>query len=178
MMVRILRRFAISEISAVDRPAQEHAKMVLMKRDAGGEPSIEVFAKMQIEGRGTGLEKHNYVDAIAKRAAELRSPSESDAQAFAKCIVDDDLGKLLYKAMKAAPGPEVKPEPEAKPEAPTFVGPAHAKMHAKAVELRRANPHLSFEGAYAQCYADRHNVALRKQVRDEHLAAVTAQANG
>ena len=31
-MANIMRRFSISEISAVDRPAQAHAKVVLMKR--------------------------------------------------------------------------------------------------------------------------------------------------
>jgi len=38
MAKRIMEEFSISEISAVDRPAQKGAKMTLMKRDDGDEP--------------------------------------------------------------------------------------------------------------------------------------------
>jgi hypothetical protein len=37
MKRRIMRRFRLDEISAVDRPAQEHARMTLIKRNEGQE---------------------------------------------------------------------------------------------------------------------------------------------
>ena len=38
-MRRIMRAFKINEISAVDRPAQSRARMVILKRDSGGDIS-------------------------------------------------------------------------------------------------------------------------------------------
>ena len=69
------------------------------------------FAKRQVEGERTGLEKHDYLAAIEGRAAKLRADGESKEQSFTKTIVDDEIGKLLYKALKRAPGAEVKPAP-------------------------------------------------------------------
>jgi len=67
------------------------------------------FAKRQIEGERTGLEKHDYLAAIEGRAAKLRADGESKEQSFTKTIVEEEIGKLLYKALKRAPGAEVKP---------------------------------------------------------------------
>ncbi len=66
------------------------------------------FAKRQVEGEQTGLEKHDYLAAIEGRAAKLRADGESPQQAFSKTITDDEIGKLLFKALKRAPGQEVK----------------------------------------------------------------------
>ena len=69
------------------------------------------FAKRQVEGERTGLERHDYLAAIEGRAAKLRTDGESPQQAFTKVITEDEAGKLLYKALKRAPGAEVKPAP-------------------------------------------------------------------
>ena len=42
MVKRIMRAFKISEVSAVDKPAQEGARMVIMKRDSAGDISSAV----------------------------------------------------------------------------------------------------------------------------------------
>jgi hypothetical protein len=42
MVKRIMRAFKISEVSAVDKPAQEGARMVIMKRDSAGDISSTV----------------------------------------------------------------------------------------------------------------------------------------
>jgi hypothetical protein len=42
------------------------------------------FAKRQVEGERTGLEKHDYLTAIEGRAAKLRADGESPQQAFTK----------------------------------------------------------------------------------------------
>ena len=81
--------------------------------------SIVMFAKIAVnQGRSPGIEKHDFYDAIVKRADELRADSESRQQAFAKVITEDETGKLLYKAMQIAPGSEVKPAPQPSPPSP------------------------------------------------------------
>jgi hypothetical protein len=54
------------------------------------------FAKRQVEGERTGLEKHDYLAAIEGRAAKLRADGESQQQAFTKVITDDEIGRLLF----------------------------------------------------------------------------------
>jgi hypothetical protein len=46
-----------------------------------------------------------------KRAEALRADGESPQKSFVKAITEDETGRLLYQAMKIAPGGEVKPAP-------------------------------------------------------------------
>ena len=138
--------------------------------------SIVMFAKIAVnQGRSPGIEKHDFYDAIVKRADELRADSESRQQAFAKVITEDETGRLLYKAMQIAPGSEVKPV--AQPTAPSreesarLLGPAHAQMHSAAIDLQRRVPRLSYEAAYSRVYSDPNLAGLREKVRNEHLSA-------
>jgi hypothetical protein len=74
------------------------------------DPSIVMFAKIAVnQGRSPGLEKDAFYDAIVKRADALRADGESPQQSFVKAITEDETGRLLYQAMKIAPGAEVKP---------------------------------------------------------------------
>jgi len=41
MAKRIMRRFKLSEVSAVDKPAQEHARMVIMKRQGDADAALK-----------------------------------------------------------------------------------------------------------------------------------------
>ena len=104
------------------------------------------FAKRQVEGERTGLEKHDYLAAIEGRAAKLRADGESKEQSFTKTIVDDEIGKLLYKALKRAPGSEVKPAPQPAPPGRkrrrSFSGPRMRKCIRKPIDHQRANPRL------------------------------------
>jgi hypothetical protein len=140
------------------------------------------FAKRQIEGERTGLEKHDYLAAIEGRAAKLRADGESPQQAFTKVITDDEIGKLLFKALKRAPGSEVKPAPQPAPPSreaeAKLLGPAHAKMHSQAIDHQRANPRLSYESAYSRMYAHPENASLRAEINREHLAASMAAVHG
>ena len=138
--------------------------------------SIVMFAKIAVnQGRSPGIEKHDFYDAIVKRAGALRADGESPQQAFAKTIVDDPEGRLLYQAMKIAPGSEVKAAPQPAPPSPeaaaNLLGPAHAKMHSQAVDHQRANPRLSYESAYSRMYTHPDNAGLRAEINREHLAA-------
>jgi hypothetical protein len=140
------------------------------------------FAKRQVEGERTGLEKHDYFAAIEGRAAKLRADGESPQQAFTKVITDDEIGKLLFKAMQIAPGSEVKPAPQPAPPSPEaaakLLGPAHARMHSSAIDLQRRNPRLSYEAAYSRVYTDPSLAGLRDKVPNEHLGASMAAVHG
>src|ERR1700687_5622964 len=63
------------------------------------------------EGKFDALEKWQINKQIEMRANETRVAGETDAQAFARTITKDAAGQLLYKAMRVAPGSEVRPEP-------------------------------------------------------------------
>jgi hypothetical protein len=145
--------------------------------------SIVMYAKIAVnQGRSPGLEKHEFYDAIVKRAEALRADGESPQQAFAKTIVEDETGRLLYQAMKIAPGSEVKPSPQPAPPSPEaaakLLGPAHARLHSQAVDHQRANPRLSYESAYSRMYTAPENAGLRAEINREHLAASTAAVHG
>jgi hypothetical protein len=95
-----------------------------------------------------------------------------------KAITEDETGRLLYQAMKIAPGSEVKPAPQPAPPSreaeAKLVGPAHAKMHSLAVDHQRANPRLSYEAAYSRMYTHPENAGLRAGINREHLGASMA----
>jgi hypothetical protein len=147
------------------------------------DPSIVMFAKIAVnQGRSPGIEKHGFYDAIVKRAEALRADGESRQQAFTKVITDDETGRLLYQAMKIAPGSEVKPVPQPAPPSreaeAKLLGPAHARMHSQAVDHQRANPRLSYEGAYSRMYTHPENAGLRAEINREHLGASMASLHG
>jgi len=147
------------------------------------DPSIVMFAKIAVnQGRSPGLEKDAFYDAIVKRADDLRADGESHQQAFSKVITDDETGRLLYQAMKIAPGQEVKPAPQPAPPSPeaaaNLLGPAHARLHSQAVDHQRANPRLSYEAAYSRMYTHPENAGLRAEINREHLAASMAAVHG
>src|ERR1700674_1078609 len=79
-------------------------------------PSIVAFAKLQIAGHSTQLEKHHYYDALSKRADALYGDTLTREQRFTKTITEDDVGKLLFKALRAAPGVETTTAPGDTPE--------------------------------------------------------------
>jgi hypothetical protein len=81
--------------------------------------SIVMFAKIAVnQGQSPGIEKHDFYDAIVKRADERRADSESPQKSFVKVITEDETCRLLYQAMKIAPGAEVKPAPQPAPPSP------------------------------------------------------------
>jgi hypothetical protein len=142
-----------------------------------------MFAKIAVnQGRSPGLEKDAFYDAIVKRAEALRANGESQQQAFSKVITQDETGRLLYQAMKIAPGAEVKPAPQPAPPSreaeAKLLGPAHARLHSQAVDHQRANPRLSYESAYSRMYTAPENAGLRAEINREHLGASMAAVHG
>jgi hypothetical protein len=145
--------------------------------------SIVMFAKIAVnQGRSPGIEKHDFYDAIVKRADELRADGESPQKSFVKAITEDETGRLLYQAMKIAPGAEVKPAPQSAPPSreaeAKLLGPAHARLHSQAVDHQRANPRLSYESAYSRMYTAPENANLRAEINREHLAASMTAVHG
>ena len=145
--------------------------------------SIVMFAKIAVnQGRSPGLEKNEFYDAIVKQAEALRADGESQQQAFSKVITEDETGRLLYQAMKIAPGSEVKPATQPAPPSPEaaakLLGPGHAQMHSAAIDLQRRIPRLSYEAAYSRVYTDPSLAGVREKVRNEHLASSMAAVQG
>jgi hypothetical protein len=109
------------------------------------------------------------------RAAKLRANGESPQQAFAKVITDDEIGRLLFRALKRAPGAEVKLAPQSAPpsreEAAQHLGPAHARLHSMAVDHQRAHSGMSYQQAYSHLYTRPENGPLREKIKAEHMAA-------
>ena len=115
--------------------------------------------------------KSTYYNAINKRAAEIRRAGETVEKAFTRCIVDDDVGRTLYKASKQADGPEI--EGDAVQDfvaAPPTKGPAHDAMQRLADSHNRKFPDKSPAQSYASVYSDPANSELRQRVIAEHLS--------
>jgi hypothetical protein len=149
-----------------------------------GLENMLMIAKTAISTRSSmGLEKWNFIEAITKRADEIRAKGETAAQAFAKTITQDEAGRALFAASKLAPGTEVKPLPITLPLPPPPDGPAHAEMQSLAEDHLRAHPQLSSlsdggkAAAFSAVYSSPKNYALREQVKAEHLAGSLAKMN-
>lgn len=148
------------------------------------------IAKGVIEGGAPAVyPKSTFIAALRKRATAIRAAGETEAKAMTRAMTEDEIGKTLWRASKAASGPEVEPwlvpgqsETEVKPwgnsgpPKPSYFGPAHAKMQVLADDHHKANPRLTKDGAYARVYSDPANHDLREQVKAEHFAAIAKVA--
>jgi hypothetical protein len=135
--------------------------------------SILMFAKMETEGRGTGLDKSAYHDAIEKLAREIRRDGETSEQSYARAITDSDAGRLLFKAYKAAASPKVPVARLAQPE-PDVDGPAEKDMESAVEDHRKAaaakGKTLSREQAFVAVYTDPAHRGLKDRYDRETLA--------
>jgi len=94
---RILREFTITEISAVDRPAQEAAKMVLMKR---GEPDGLDKDESSFQTRVSEVAKrHGCSRMAAMRKARVEYPDE-----FEEYQAEGAVSSRLVVKREALPG--------------------------------------------------------------------------
>lgn len=117
---RIMRTFKLAEVSCVDKPAQEYATVVIMKRaeEADAKAAIikrlsevkyefdayEVMSKALDDGLFDGFEKQEIEEMILLRADEICKPKESCASAYARAIVEDGVAKVLFKAARRVTG--------------------------------------------------------------------------
>jgi hypothetical protein len=139
--------------------------------------SILMFAKMQSEGRGTGIDKTAYHDEIVKRASDTRRPGESSEKAYTRVITESDDGRLLFAAYKAAQPPA--PVFPAGVDAPQdYVGPNPKDEAVRAIlegakrvqaEARTKSVVLSDQQAWAKYYTAPEN-AREKAAYDRAVA--------
>jgi hypothetical protein len=156
-------------------PASTFSKLIT---DGSAPATLEALCKAEIRGEKTGLEKHDYIAAIQKRGDIMFSSITSPQARFAKAMTEDDTGKLLYAAAKAAPGSEVDPASatEEDPQIPDT--PALAQFRVLALDFARANPYKSPEACFTAVYTASANRQLREKAVAEQMAAARARSVG
>jgi hypothetical protein len=140
--------------------------------------TLEALCKQQIAGKDTGLEKHNYIEAIQKRGDLLFPMIASPQGRFTKAMTEDDTGRLLYAAAKAATGSEVNPASaiEEDPQIPDT--PAMAQIRVLALDYARSHPYKSKEQCFTAVYTAPANRQLREKAVAEQMAAARARSVG
>jgi hypothetical protein len=147
----------------------------LMKQDDDMDSYIEI-AKLVADGARSPITKGSWYNEITKRAAASRRADQTEAQAFAKYLETPD-GKFLYSAFKLAP------QREEADTAPTVVKastpaptPSYRKLMALADVLRKNDPSLSREQAFAKIYeSSEHGELVEADKAERRAAAMTAQ---
>ena len=201
-MRRILTKFRIEEISAIDKPAASHCRALIMKGQAAMTP-LQEFTKIETDAEAirfakrvssreieSPLSKSEWIKLIELQAeGNFTDPKLSSAQKFARYL-DTPVGRELFWAAKAAPNegaPSVSRQADfiAKAanldgddyiaKAAEMKGEAHARMHALAIDHQRATG-KPYARAYAHVYSAPENEELRNKVKSEHLSATLSGA--
>jgi hypothetical protein len=180
----VLKKIVINEISCVDKPAQKHARALIIKRmEEATQPwhVAEDLEKAVEAGLMAELDKGDVDGLIKARVKDIRRPGERDASAYTRCITDDDIGKVLFQIYKAAPNVALEkaksdaPNPPLKPFSPEVevakLGPAHARLHAMALDHRKAWNTRSYQSSFSAVYSHRDNRELREAAQKEQLTA-------
>jgi hypothetical protein len=140
----------------------------------GDTVSMVFYAKKLLDGHETPFTKADFIDAIQVRADATLPDNLSPQQRFSRAISGgDSVASELYRACKIAPGAEVRAPVEKADDGPVHIGPAHARMHALAVDHSKAKS-MTYQGAYSYVYSHPDNAALRAAVQREHLAHALA----
>ena len=115
--------------------------------------------------------------SMLERAEADRRPGESVEKAFARFTAEHPDGQLMLKAHSVVRGPDWQPDPIEKPKAPT--SPALEDLKAEAEKVRRADPKLTADAAFAKAYVDPANREKVAALNAEQLASYEAtQAAG
>ncbi|TAI67653.1 hypothetical protein CWO89_01240 [Bradyrhizobium sp. Leo170] len=173
-----IRRLAISEVSLVDKGANQHAHITLFKRDAGTntakdtemDPAIGIvkLAKKIAAGEMKNYRsKSEWYVALAKLAADQRRDDETTEQAFARFVTQDDGGRAVFAAYKSASGPDWTPATEPAPV--VKADSAYAKLVEIAKGLQSVDPSLTEAGAFAKVFIDPKNRELAELCKTERV---------
>ena len=107
---KILRVIKIDEISAVRKPAQTHAKVVIMKSTdifpETGDIAVEAIHKMLSDGDFDGYEKSDYTEMLNALAESIQKDGESFQKAFTRAL-ETPAGHEIFQLLKSAPGSDV-----------------------------------------------------------------------
>jgi hypothetical protein len=114
---RIMRAFKINEISAVDRPAQEGARAVIMKRDGGSQTEFEkrVWLTTSTEGHAHLVDEQDYEGIVQEGGSTSWTQSEGEDSGHSHPWVRDREGTVTIgdadghthetiETLKLAPG--------------------------------------------------------------------------
>jgi hypothetical protein len=174
--MRILRKLRITEISAVDKPAQAHAKAVLMKRaaDIDDDEDLDIvdIAKRFVEPGGDpgGVTKADFEDELRKRAAAAY-PNLPFASAFSAYARNDRDGQFLMRAVLKAER-AVTQAAQQLPPMKSF-GPAGEELGRLARWMARSKS-ISHQQAFKTLYSDPSRAELVRRVREEERRATEA----
>jgi hypothetical protein len=174
MRRRILHKFKLTEISVVDRPAQAHAKAVIMKRQDDDDDDLDLpaIAKALVEeGVNHGATKEDFESAIRKNA-QTKFPSLSSAQQFTKYATTDETGKLLFKAALKAQCVEQAAQ-DYVPRQKAF-GPAGEEVNALIEAMMRRG--LGMAESFSRVTSDPRHEQLMRRYREEARKATEAVA--
>ena len=148
--------------------------------------TIEGLRKALDSGTLAHVTRASWHKGLQQRAEAIRKANETPEQAYARAVMHDDIGKLLFRGhqnaslLKSAPasGFAGAGEPKGVADSPEkemglgLIGPAHKEMHALAIDHQRARGN-TYAQAYSHVYSHRDNEALRNRVKAEHLAMVS-----
>jgi hypothetical protein len=157
MAKRIMRKFRLTEVSCVDRPAQEGAKVLIMKRDSRG----------QIIMDGIMGETMNADQAILESVQSILEDADLDTEPRVALLLES------LRQYIVATGASL--------DNPRFGGPDSlgatiiATTKAAVAELRKADPSLSEIKARARLFENPDNADLVKRY-NEAIAALEDQA--
>ena len=102
----VLKKIVIEEISGVDRPAQKHARVVMLKRDntedyiETGDEAVTEIRKLQKNGDFADFQKHDYMQLLNSLAEEIQLEGESIQKAFTRGL-ETPAGIELFWAHEA-----------------------------------------------------------------------------
>jgi hypothetical protein len=119
------------------------------------------------------LTKAEMFEEINRRAQAQRRDGETKEAAFARYVTKDEDGIALASVHKMLPGPDWRPEPDPRVMAKTAPPSTHLNtLMALAEELRKENPKLTKEQAFAKVYGDPRN----RDLVDLHKAETSRRA--
>jgi hypothetical protein len=149
---KILRKIVIEEISCVRKPANEHAKVLIMKSadtlPETGLDAVEMIKKMQANGDFEGFEKADYLDLLNGLAEEIQQDGESIQKAFVRGL-ETPAGVELFGLMKRSKGSEVVERDAKEDSVPKYDGPADAELNRLARERQKVSGR-----SFAQSFSD------------------------
>jgi hypothetical protein len=152
-LMAILKKIIIDEISAVRKPAQKHARALIMKSETYGaetaEDDFETVRKMAADGHLDDFKKHQFMELIHLRADDIRRDGETVEKAFTRCIESDPCGRELSSLMKRARGSEVVERDAKEDDTPHYDGPADAELNRLARERQKVSGR-----SFAQSFSD------------------------
>jgi hypothetical protein len=173
---KIIRAFKIDEVSAVRKPASEHAKVLIMKSDdtdtpETGDIAVTEIRKILDDGCFDDFEKSDYMGLLDMLAAEIQMDGESIQKAFTRGL-ETPAGRELFGLMKRAGGSEVRaPKDAVQDTVARRNEPATIELELKAQELARKTG-LSYEQAYTRIIDDPAYRRLRDDATGERQLAL------